>query len=298
MFQKLRLHLNALLRVPVRVARIETRLRGFPDTGRIPLGAFRTGEYEAVTRLATGEFLYVDSRDVSVAIPLIMNGEYEPELSALFRRLLKPGMVMLDVGANFGYFGIMAAYQQQCRVHFLEANPNLIPLLGKSLLVNGVHGHCRIKHCAVSDASGGRITLYVPDNVWGGASVAHVPAFPNQSNAAFEAEVWTLDDYAAQEGLERVDVVKVDVESHEAHAYAGMRQLVRRNPQLKLLMEYTFGAYPSNFLEALRADFRSVRVLSHSNELQTFTDEADLRTRVPQTHTIASLLLENDAPLA
>jgi hypothetical protein len=55
-------------------------------------------------------------------------------------------------------------------------------------------------------------------------------------------ETTTLDEFFAGEGWPSVNVVKVDIEGSEKDALEGMRELIRRNPQLKLIMEFS----PSN----------------------------------------------------
>ncbi|HET6925213.1 MAG TPA: hypothetical protein VFH39_05275, partial [Candidatus Saccharimonadales bacterium] len=68
----------------------------------------KTGEYEALTRLFTGQKMFVDTRDISLAPHLMFDGIWEEPLTKLILSALNENSVFLDVGANFGYFGLIA----------------------------------------------------------------------------------------------------------------------------------------------------------------------------------------------
>ena len=57
-----------------------------------------------------GYKIYVDNNKYDcVAQQLIMNGAYEPYTTSVFQRFLKPGMTVIDIGANIGYFTLLSA---------------------------------------------------------------------------------------------------------------------------------------------------------------------------------------------
>ena len=70
--------------------------------------------------------MYLDTRDTGVAPHLIMNGVYEEFETQVFRSMVKPGMVVLDVGANIGYYTLIAAdlVGEQGRVYAFEPHPS------------------------------------------------------------------------------------------------------------------------------------------------------------------------------
>jgi hypothetical protein len=67
------------------------------------------GDYTALTRTIYGHKMYVDTRDVSLAPHLLLDGYWEQWITNIFRELVKPGMTVVDVGANFGYYSVLAA---------------------------------------------------------------------------------------------------------------------------------------------------------------------------------------------
>ena len=60
-------------------------------------------------RQILGHTMYLDLSDRGVGLPLFLTGSYEPGETALFQRLLEPGMVVVDVGAHAGYYTLIAA---------------------------------------------------------------------------------------------------------------------------------------------------------------------------------------------
>ena len=222
-------------------------------------------EAEAFLRLRTGELLYVDPRDLSVAPWLMMGGEWEPQLTRHFLDAVQSTSTVLDLGANFGYFGIIAATKAaKGEVHLFEANSHLIPYLHKSRLVHSACAQIFVNHVAVAASSGAPITLRKPRYLLGSASVARGHQLVEELDPYVdEEEVGTrsVDDYCDEAGLLRVDVVKMDVESFEEEAFAGMERTIARSPGLVAFVEYTRGAYSSDFFPRLRSWFGSVEVL-------------------------------------
>ena len=62
-------------------------------------------------------------------------GVYEPELVSLLKKTLKPGMTVLDLGANIGYFSVISAalVGQNGQVHAFEPMPQNLLRLRKNL---------------------------------------------------------------------------------------------------------------------------------------------------------------------
>lgn len=216
-----------------------------------------TGENEVLTRIYTGQLMYVDRRDVSIAPHLMMSGLWEHEITELFRRYIKPDSVVFDIGANFGYFGLVAgAYNTEGRLYFFDANPVFEPLIKKSLLVNGLERRSKVVTCAVSAESGAKVRLMCDPDLWGGSTLCP----PGHEGAENEpgtviSETLSLDDYCKQHDISRVDVVKLDIEGHEQQALKGMLRVISENPRMVIFMEYTKGAYSEQFVSQLQHRF-------------------------------------------
>jgi FkbM family methyltransferase len=177
-----------------------------PFTMRLPrdLGSYR---------------FHCDLRD-SVAREVCFTGRYEPQETSLAARLLRPRMTVVDVGANWGYFTLAAAHWvgPSGRVIAFEPEPRLFEILTRNCDLNAL-AHVRAHRRAVAKTAG-RLSFraYREDaGNWGVTAVADDPR-----DADFECESVGLDDALDAEAIDKVDVVKVDVEGAEADVLAGM----------------------------------------------------------------------------
>jgi len=205
-------------------------------------------------RVDLGEFrIWVRRADPQVGLSIARDRQYEPHLTRRLRALLGPGAVFVDIGANIGFFTLLAAARvgPKGRVHAFEARADNLALLRRSVEDNGFT-NVEVHQCAVSDRAGslaffasgtwysnGRI---VGDDEPGSERLPRVPAV-------------TLDEALAE--APRVDVVKMDIEGAEARALAGMRRLLQRHRPVLLtefspdLLRISSGVEPPAYLAAL-----------------------------------------------
>jgi len=82
---------------------------------------------------------------------------WEPIITEIFRRLLCPGDVVLDVGANIGYYTLLAAGRvgSRGRVHAIEAHPGTFEKLRKNVALSAL-GNVTLHQLAATDAFGSR----------------------------------------------------------------------------------------------------------------------------------------------
>ena len=185
---------------------------------------------------------------------------------------------MIDIGANVGYFGVIAGTvvdrDRGGSIHLIEANPRLAELVFKTLNVTGLVGMATITAAAVSDRPG-TLRLHLPQHLWGSAYLGHADdTFRDSIESttgrpmALDAEIVvpaiTLDDFTAERGITRVDLVKIDIEGHEQAAYAGMQRVIEENrDHLQILLEFSGGQYedPTGFFERITTDFKFTYVI-------------------------------------
>jgi FkbM family methyltransferase len=159
-------------------------------------------------------------------------GGMEPEVSALMKRLLRPGDVVADVGANFGYFTIQAAQlvTSQGRVYAFEPLPQAFQKFIHNLTLN-------------------QITNVVAENVGLGETetMTHIQTFTNEPDThaslyavsssiehSFECQIRTLDTYfESQHHTGGLRLIKMDVEGSEWNALRGaIHTLTAHQPHL------------------------------------------------------------------
>jgi len=170
----------------------------------------------------------------------IATGSYEPETSALIRKLLRPGQIFVDVGAHIGHFVLVGArvVGPTGRVYAFEPAPANFGLLAKNVEVNGYRDSVTMIPLAVSDISG-TCPLFVStaDSMW------HT-ILPTWGGNTIEVPTTSLDGFFEQQGWPPIDLIKMDIEGAEKTALKGMETLSRQNPGLKLIVEFASGNIP------------------------------------------------------
>lgn len=150
-------------------------------------------------------------------------GTYEPGLMAALAALVGPEAVCLDVGANVG--PVTLALSRLCprgRVHAFEPVPESFAFLERNVAANGA-ANVSLHQVALSDHDG-TATIHFEAEATGAAFISdHLAAGVPQ-----EVRLQTLDGWAAGAGLDRLDLVKIDVEGAELPVLDGGRETLAR----------------------------------------------------------------------
>jgi len=292
--------LERLSRVTVLERRLEEAIPYFATRSERLVGSqsIYLGEHTAVTFLRNGLRMLVDTRSLDVGIHLLTLGEWEQTDMAIFARLLQPGDKVLDIGANHGVYALHAALAVGPRgqVHAFEPNPRLAWLADFSLKINGFGDYATLHQIGASDASGiGR--LFFSDALSGSGAILPARLSPNDHEVTCRLEA--LDNVFPDPSF-TVDVIKMDIEGFEGLALRGMRQLLARSPQVKMMMEYApewiarAGYAPEVIFEELEALGLKIWIMSDAGRLQAITPQALRASGKP----IQNILLAREVPRA
>lgn len=164
---------------------------------------------------------------------LFFFGVWEPNITALFDSLLQPGDVVIDVGANIGYYTLLAARKVGAggHVYAVEPNPAVHSLLKRHLEMNGLGNVTPIADAAWDTTASG--TLHVHDYDCGATSLRNFDG----SEAGAQVQLVRLDDVVQQEHRHRVRLIKIDIEGAEAHALRGLSSILAGNPRVRVVAE-------------------------------------------------------------
>ena len=202
---------------------------------------------------ADGHLLYVEPHDRAVGARLRRRGVWAAAETALCKREITPGMRVLDVGANIGYFTLLFARSvgPTGHVYAFEPEPRNFELLQRNLARNGYTNVTALPK-AVSRTSGSQRLYKSPDNL-GDHRLAHGTA----GRDSVDVSVIALDELLP--GDARVDFIKLDIQGAECAAVQGARQLITRSAPLCLITEFwpagmrAFGDDPEQYLQELSA---------------------------------------------
>jgi FkbM family methyltransferase len=190
-----------------------------------------------LTQTIHGLKYFVDPDDLVIAPQMIVYRQWEADLSDLFRRLCKPDTILVDVGANFGYFTVLGANlignSGSGQVIAYEPNPKLAALVRRNMEINWSMAPIVVHEAAVADKFG-EVTLYVPRGHGANASLSAPDEFECET---ITVPLLRLDDTIPPNLT--VDIMKIDVEGHEAAVLRGARDVIARSPNLHLVMEWS-----------------------------------------------------------
>jgi FkbM family methyltransferase len=147
---------------------------------------------------------------------------YEPGTIEVLAPLARRSATFLDVGANTGYYGLFAAKENpRLSVYAFEPAPQTYEQLLENVEVNGLRNVTPIR-CAVGDRSG-TARLYLSDD---DCTASTLPGF-RQARQDVEVPMLTIDQFVAERGLDRVDLIKIDVEGTEDKILHGAQRVLR-----------------------------------------------------------------------
>ena len=209
--------------------------------------------------VVNGMPMWVDTRDRVIATHLLGDEVWEPLETAAFLAYAQEGMCVFDVGANIGYYTLLAARAvgPSGRVYAFEPEPHNFELLTRNVAENGFT-NVRPVNAAVSNRAG-VVRLHLDDANFGAHSF-DPGSVRNSSGRSVEAETVRLDDFADEaRAFEAGVLVKVDVQGAEGLVVEGGRRLLAL-PKVTAFMEF----WP----EALaRAQADAARVLADLENL-------------------------------
>ncbi|MCI4347546.1 MAG: FkbM family methyltransferase [Thermoplasmata archaeon] len=160
------------------------------------------------------------------------SGLYEPETSRLLQGLIRSGDTFVDVGANNGYFALLAAtlVTPAGRVFAIEPNPGSFERLMRNIRLNRMEERIQALGVAVGPTRGtARLFVNRYEDGWTSLN-PHT-----ETTGPIEVPLRPLDEIVSPaEDL----IVKVDVEGGELGVLQGMEEIFRRTKNLALIIEW------------------------------------------------------------
>ena len=188
-----------------------------------------------------GLSLCLDPGDSMITQIILHDGTYEKAQTALLSGFLHPGDTFIDVGANIGWYSLIASriVGTEGRVVAFEPAPASFELLRRNAVLN----HCTntiLEPRALSDKAG-ELALHLGATNKGHNSILET----SETRESVTVPAVELDDYLRNhEGP--IALIKIDTEGAEGFVLAGMEQTLRKHPETLIIMEF----YPTLIRQA------------------------------------------------
>lgn len=195
----------------------------------------RSARGELECRLADGSRMWVSLQNC-VQRDIYFFGAHEAPEAHLFQRLVKPGMVVFDLGANVGQYTLLAARRvgPDGSVHAFEPVPHNFTALSRHVRENGLETAVRLNQVAAWSRPD-MLRLYLSERDVADNGTDYTSVFSGDAVDMIECPAVRLDDYVRDRGVQRLDVLKMDIEGAEKPALLGALEILERFRPLILL---------------------------------------------------------------
>lgn len=189
-------------------------------------------EGEVKVTIPLGLKLFVSSKDCGLGMFLRTKGEFEPVQTKLFLESLKSGDTVFDIGANVGYYTVLASKKvgNKGKVYAFEPDPANLRLLRKNIELNKC-SNVQVVESAVDERNDTAVLTLDEANP-GENSLSR-----QKAGREILVKTITLDTFIRKEKIIKVDAIKVDIEGAEIGALMGGRKFFRQAKKVQLFIE-------------------------------------------------------------
>lgn len=244
---------------PIWLCRLNERLN-LAGIGFVSAPLSRAGKRLVSRILASNEHLMIEIegcrfyiRSSPASIQEYLFETFEPYTTELFKRAIKPGATVLDIGAQFGYYSLLAAKLTgpDGMVFSFEPVPRNFEVLIKNIEMNNYNDII----CPIQKAVGNKrelVTIFLYEHSDSHGMFRHPTAAVDKT---ISVECITVDEFL--EGRP-VDVIKIDIEGNEPFALEGMEKTISKNKNLILFTELApiflrkAGVEPRDYISQLK----------------------------------------------
>ena len=242
----------------------------------------------------------------------LLTRTYEADTVELVRKMTRPGMIALDIGANVGYYTRLLSTLVGSYGHVLafEPNPHIFTLLRQN---TGKLNNVGLIQMAVGYIDG-QATLYDSLSESGGASLRYdarevadlrnvhrgqalAPRIVEDlPTATYSVKTTSVDSYLSERRMSELNIVKIDIEGAELDALRGMEQIVQRSKQITMFIELNprtlrqFDSDPLELWSKLRDMNFEITAINGRRRLTPLTNKDSMLELAERIHGYVNLL--------
>jgi FkbM family methyltransferase len=186
--------------------------------------------------IVTPEGVFYIDLSSNLGSQLFTAGIYEPCMLQVLKTYLQPGGVFVDLGANEGYFSVIASkiLGNAGKVIAIEPQSRLQSVISKNLSLNDCE-NVNVLPLAVSDKSESITLLLSPDINTGSTSVIQTTRYPLSQEKVPGA---TLTEIFREQAITNCDLLKLDIEGYEYEAIMGSPELFTSHQVKVIALEF------------------------------------------------------------
>jgi len=171
---------------------------------------------------------------------IYLMGIYEKNTIRHLIKLIKPDMIIVDVGANIGAYTLgLSKYLSSGQIYAFEPNPRTLKFLKKNIEVNQLK-NVRIIELGLSDREE--------------TAMLNTPSLAQASINKFKAsdqveaiKLVTLDKFCEENNINNIDILKIDIEGHEKKCLDGAAMIIDKSKNMVIIMEIDDNCYQAGY---------------------------------------------------
>jgi FkbM family methyltransferase len=203
------------------------------------------GRNKAILKTILGQKMYVDTRDKGIVPHLLLDGYWESWISSVMRAYLR-NSVFFDVGANFGWYTLLAAHEGARAIFAFEPNFQIYGSLKDTCEVNGLVD-CLVTYSAVGENQG-TVRFSFDQSYLGNGSCGE-----DDGEEVPMTNLDTFSHYWHREALQEHPVtLKVDVEGFEPRVILGAKKLLESRRCTAFVEYHADPSYSKKLQDMLR----------------------------------------------
>ena len=254
---------------------------------------FGKGRLQKIGRtFLNGQTIVVPTRhnvNVEITLPedagwemLFYRRTFETGTTEAFAKLLRADDIFLDIGANIGWYTLIASrLAPEGKIHAFEPVPFIFNKMKRNWEINNFHNKVSFNNLALGDKEDGEITIYTFEGLYHGHS--SLSTLQRDDYKASTVPMTTLDRYLDDNNVRRVDLIKMDTEGAELNVLHGAVHLLQSETppiwviELNTETSASFGHTPTDVLDfiAEHNDYRFYRVERGWGKLKAMASTRD-----------------------
>jgi len=250
----------------------------FPLTNKLYFFCFNNLRPKKNTVIEVQGFKMLINPRQGLGFSLWQTGIWEKMETKVVLEYIKKGMVVVDIGANIGYYSLLAARYvgQAGKVYAFEPEPENFAKLVKNIELNCYRNIIGVQK-AVSNRNG--VAKFLIDAVY---PTQHRLRNSKDEKDTIEVDVITLDNFFKDKGY-KVDLIKMDIEGAEMFALEGMQRILKENTNLVIFSEFSpyflkfLGVRPEDYLQKLMENGFRIYEIDEQNQAMCDFDFAEIK---------------------
>ena len=207
----------------IRLSPFYRRLPYFKGKNRLGMWLFKSQMYRKTNESVKGDYglnYNIINTSDSIGRELFLNGIYESKTINLLMKLLSPGKIMIDAGANIGAVSLPVAKNTKAEIYAFEPSHLIFSTLQQNIIANNINNVFPFSQ-ALSDTNGAA-NFYESDRVHGWSGLVRIDSFKK-----YPVKTITLDSFCTLHEIKEIEVLKIDVQGWEYAVLKGAAQLLK-----------------------------------------------------------------------